>query len=183
MNHAWAYLPDVGETIARLMDREDELGDFETFHFAGHQLGYGEMGAAIRRVTGNQRLRIWPFPWPVVVALQSFVRLFREMAEMRHLWRRPISLDGHKLQAFLGTGLPATPIDEAVRETLAGNGMSQLKCLRAPLKPFPLTAPQGQAGVIHFYSAIGPLSARVHGDGPNRVRRHFRRGRADRALR
>jgi hypothetical protein len=50
------------------------------------------------------------------------VRLFREMAEMRHLWRQPIALDGGKLRAFLGTAIPATPIDAAVRETLVGMG-------------------------------------------------------------
>ncbi len=125
LTHAWAYLPDVGETIARLLDREGALGDFATFNFSGHQLARGEMGAAIRRVAGSPHLRIWPFPWPMVVALQPFVRLFREMAEMRHLWRQPIALDGGKLKAFLGDALPATPLDAAVRDTLIGLG-----CLR-----------------------------------------------------
>lgn len=123
--HAWAYLPDVGETIARLMDRESELGAFKMFHFAGHQLAPGEMANAIRRATGNSRLRAWPFPWPLVVALQPFVRLFREMAEMRYLWSETIALDGGKLEAFLGSQLPATPLEVAVRDTLV-----ELGCLR-----------------------------------------------------
>jgi nucleoside-diphosphate-sugar epimerase len=122
LTHAWAYLPDVGETIARLMDRQDALGAFEVFHFPGHQLARGEMAAAIRRVTGNLRTPIWSFPWTLIVVLQPFVRLFREMAEMRHLWRWPIALDGGKLKAFLGDAMPATPIDIAVRETLVGMG-------------------------------------------------------------
>ena len=122
LTHAWAYLPDVGETIAQLLDRQDDLGAFELFHFPGHQLAHGEMGAAIRRATANPRLRIWPFPWPLVVVLQPFVRLFREMAEMRHLWRAPIALDGGKLRAFLGAAMPATSIDSAVREALIGLG-------------------------------------------------------------
>jgi nucleoside-diphosphate-sugar epimerase len=121
-SHAWAYLPDVGETIARLIDRQSELADFEVFHFAGHQLAAGEMAAAIRRATGKPRLRAWPFPWPLIVALQPFVRLFREMAEMRTLWARSIALDGGKLKAFLGSALPATPLDAAVRDTLIGLG-------------------------------------------------------------
>jgi nucleoside-diphosphate-sugar epimerase len=121
-SHAWGYLPDIGETIARLADRQGELGDFETFHFAGHQLAPGEMAAAIRRATGKPGLRAWPFPWPMIVALQPFVRLFREMAEMRYLWRETISLDGGKLKAFLGEALPATPLDDAVRDTLVGLG-------------------------------------------------------------
>jgi nucleoside-diphosphate-sugar epimerase len=122
VSHGWAYLPDVGETFARLIDREGELGAFETFHFAGHQLAAGEMAAAIRRATGKPYLRAWPFPWPLVVALQPFVRLFREMAEMRYLWRESISLDGRRLEAFLGEALPTTPLDAAVRQTLIGLG-------------------------------------------------------------
>jgi nucleoside-diphosphate-sugar epimerase len=121
-SHAWAYLPDVAETIARLVDRQGELADFAMFHFAGHQLAAGEMAAAIRRATGQPRLRAWPFPWFLVVALQPFVRLFREMAEMRYLWATSIALDGGKLKAFLGNALPATPLDAAVRETLVGLG-------------------------------------------------------------
>ena len=35
IGHAWAYLLDAGETIARLLDRADELEPFARFHFAG----------------------------------------------------------------------------------------------------------------------------------------------------
>ncbi|HEY0146811.1 MAG TPA: hypothetical protein VGB93_11840, partial [Methylovirgula sp.] len=110
------------ETIALLMDRADELSAFERFHFAGHQLARGEMAAAIRRATDNPRLRVWPFPWFLVVGLQPFVRLFREMAEMRYVWRESISIDGAKLRAFLGNALPTAPLDKAVCETLIGLG-------------------------------------------------------------
>jgi len=121
-SHAWAYLPDVGETIALLMDREDALGDFEVFNFAGHQLASGEMPAAIAKAAGKPDLRVWPLPWFAIVALQPLIRLFREMAEMRYLWSESISLDGRRLQAFLGDALPRTPLDVAVRDTLVGLG-------------------------------------------------------------
>jgi nucleoside-diphosphate-sugar epimerase len=121
-SHAWAYLPDVGETIARLMDREDALGDFEAFNFAGHQLASGEMAASIAKAAGKPDMQVWRFPWFAIVALQPLVRLFREMAEMRYLWSESISLDGSKLRALLGDELPNTPLDTAVRDTLAGLG-------------------------------------------------------------
>jgi len=126
-SHAWAYLPDVGETIALLMDRADALGNFEVFHFAGHQLASGEMPAAIAKAAGKPKLWVWPLPWFAIVALQPVVRLFREMAEMRYLWSESISLDGGKLAACLGDRLPRTPLDIAVRDTLIG-----LRCLKAP---------------------------------------------------
>ena len=81
------------------------------------------MAGAIRKATGNSEAYVRePFPWPLVVALQPFVALFREMAEMRYLWSQTISLDGERLKAFLGDSLPATPLDIAVRDTLIGLG-------------------------------------------------------------
>jgi nucleoside-diphosphate-sugar epimerase len=121
-SHAWAYLPDVGETIARLMDREDQLADFEAFNFTGHQLASGEMAASIAKAVGKPDIRVWRFPWFMVVALQPVVRLFREMAEMRYLWSESIALDGGKLRALLRDEPPHTPLDIAVRDTLAGLG-------------------------------------------------------------
>ena len=124
-SHAWAYLPDVGETIAQLMDREDQLADFEVFNFTGHQLASGEMAASIAKAVGKPDIRVWRFPWFMVVALQPVVRLFREMAEMRYLWSQSIALDGGKLRALLRDEPPHTPLDTAVRDTLAGLGCLQ----------------------------------------------------------
>src|SRR5262249_40821471 len=65
--HAYAYLPDPAETMARLVDAEDRLGRYEVFHFRGQWLARNaEFGAAIRRVTRNPQLPIRPFPWVVV---------------------------------------------------------------------------------------------------------------------
>ncbi len=122
VSHAWAYLPDLAETIALLVDRPGDLDAFEVFHFPGYQLAAGEMAVAIRTAVGNPRLRVWPFPWFLVVGLQPFVGLFKEIAEMRYLWNEPISLDGSKLRAFLGAAMPATPLEKAVHDTLVGLG-------------------------------------------------------------
>ena len=119
VGHAYAYLPDLGETLARLLDREAALADFETFHFAGHWLARADdLAGAIRRVTGDAAIPLKPFPYPLIYALSPFVETFRELLEMRYLWQKPIGLDDAKLRAFLGD-LPATPLDTAVRETLA----------------------------------------------------------------
>ena len=122
VGHAFAYLPDLAETLARLLDRESELAAFETFHFAGHWLARGdEMAASIRRVTGDPAIPLKPFPYPMLYALSPFVELFRELLEMRYLWDKPIGLDDGKLRAFLGN-VPYTPYDSAIRETLADMG-------------------------------------------------------------
>ncbi|KQY30330.1 hypothetical protein ASD38_08605 [Caulobacter sp. Root487D2Y] len=124
--HAWAYLPDLAETMARLLDRADRLAAFEVFHFGGHLLAWGEMAASVRRVTGQPKLPVMGFPWWLVVALSPVVRVFGEMAEMRYLWREPMVLDDRKLQAFLGE-VPHTPLDFAV-----GASLWALGCLENP---------------------------------------------------
>ncbi|MBS0409725.1 MAG: NAD(P)H-binding protein [Proteobacteria bacterium] len=122
VGHAFAYLPDLGETTARLLEREADLADFDAFHFKGHFIGGAQaIGEAARRVTGQPRLPIQPFPYPMIYALSPFVEMFRELLEMRYLWRRPIGLSNAKLVAFLGEE-PHTPLDAAVRATLSDMG-------------------------------------------------------------
>jgi len=122
--HAWAYLPDFALTIARLLDRSHVLERFAAFHFGGHWFERGiELAEQIRLVAGRPDLPIRRFPWPALLALTPFVRLFREMAEMRYLWTMPLRLDNRKLVAFLGAE-PHTPIGTALTRTL-----SALDCL------------------------------------------------------
>jgi len=119
VGHAWAYLPDLAETAAQLLDREDRLARFDVFHFGGQWMERAEeLGAALRRVTGQPKLPIKAFPYPMIYALAPFVETFRELIEMRYLWRQPIGLDNAKLVKFLGAE-PHTPLDQAVRSTLA----------------------------------------------------------------
>jgi nucleoside-diphosphate-sugar epimerase len=122
VGHAWAYLPDLAETTARLLDREADLADFDIFHFGGQWLDRADaLAASIRRVSGQPRLPIRPFPYPMIYALSPFVETFRELLEMRYLQRKPIGLDNAKLTAFLGQE-PHTGLDAAIRATLDDMG-------------------------------------------------------------
>ncbi|TCV94534.1 nucleoside-diphosphate-sugar epimerase [Luteibacter rhizovicinus] len=116
--HSWAYLPDVGETMARLLDRERDLATFDAFHFEGHYITGDELVDAIRRAANAPDLRVRAFPWPLIVLASPFVETLRELRPMRYLWKTPLRLDGHKLHAFLDD-VPHTGIDEALRATLA----------------------------------------------------------------
>ncbi len=121
LGHAWAYLPDLGETFARLLDREDKLGRFERFHFQGHWLTGEEMAAALRRAAGKPDAPLKRFPWWLMTLASPFVGFCREVLEMRYLWQRPLRLDNRKLADFLGAE-PHTPLDEAVRQSLTRVG-------------------------------------------------------------
>lgn len=63
VGHAWAYLPDLAETMVRLAEQEARLGPFETFHFGGHWDADGSrMVAAIRRAADQPALPVRRLP-------------------------------------------------------------------------------------------------------------------------
>jgi len=124
VGHSWAYLPDLAETMVRLLERRDDLADFDSFQFGGTWVDDNRAFAdAIRVAAGRPRAPIYPFPWPVVHALAPFNETAREMRELIYLWRRPLRLVDGKLWRFLGE-VPTTPLDEALRTTLRGLGRS-----------------------------------------------------------
>ena len=121
--HAFAYLPDLCETLARLADAEDRLGAFEVFHFRGQWMADGHaLGYSIRRVAGDPKLPIKRFPWIIVRLTAPFNQTSREMLEMRYLWDRPIGLSNAKLVRFLGDE-PHTPVDIALKAALIDMGL------------------------------------------------------------
>lgn len=128
VGHQWSYLPDVAKTMVQLIEREDTLEPFDSFHMAGHWDEDGtRMVNAIRRVAagamGGAEPKVRAFPWWAVRLASPFVPLFREMKEMRYLWEQPIQMDNRRLLAVLGSE-PHTPLEEAVRATLLG-----LRCI------------------------------------------------------
>lgn len=126
IGHQWAYLPDVAETMVRLVEREDALESFATFHMDGHWDPDGtQMIAAIASAVGDPDLRVKAFPWTLMALASPFWQLARELREMRYLWTTPVRLDNARLRGFLGEE-PHTPLEEAVRTTLVGLG-----CLEA----------------------------------------------------
>lgn len=120
VGHSWAYLPDLAEAIARLVQREEQLAAFELFHFGGHWDADGSaMIGAIRGALGEPALPVRRFPWFALKLLAPFNTLFREMREMSYLWRQPLQLDNRRLVATLGAE-PHTPLELAVRQSLQG---------------------------------------------------------------
>ena len=118
--HAWAFVPDLAETFARLVDRRSALPAFTLVHFAGHHDASGrDLAEAVRRVIGRKDLPIRPFPWIVVWLGAPFVRFLREALEMRWLWTTSLALDNGRLRSLIGEE-PHTPLDDAVRTALAG---------------------------------------------------------------
>jgi nucleoside-diphosphate-sugar epimerase len=117
--HAWAFVPDLAETFARLVDRRADLPAHTMVHFAGHYDATGqEMTDAAHRVIGRPDLPVKPFPWIILWLAAPVVRFMREALEMRWLWKKSLALDNARLVGLLGEE-PHTPLDKAVRAALA----------------------------------------------------------------
>jgi nucleoside-diphosphate-sugar epimerase len=125
VGHQWSYLPDVARTMVELLARRESLAPFATFHMAGHWDADGsQMAEAIQRVVAQRtvrRPRLAAFPWWLLTLASPFVATFREMREMRYLWREPVRMDNARLIAALGQE-PHTPLDQALEATLVGLG-------------------------------------------------------------
>ncbi|HKN29190.1 MAG TPA: SDR family oxidoreductase [Roseiarcus sp.] len=122
VGHQWAYLPDVAETMLRLLEKPAALEPFAVFHIEGHwDANGGQMIDAIRAAVGNPSIKVRKMPWLIMRLLSPFVPLFRELLEMRYLWMTPIRMDNARLTAVLGAE-PHTPLEDAVRDTLIGLG-------------------------------------------------------------
>jgi nucleoside-diphosphate-sugar epimerase len=122
IGHQWAYLPDVAETMVRLLEKTEMLEPFAVFHMEGHWDGDGtQMIDAIRTAAGNPTIKVRRLPWWLIRLLSPVVPLFRELTEMRYLWNVPLRMDNKRLCAVLGSE-PHTPLNAAVRSTLAAQG-------------------------------------------------------------
>ncbi|WP_337268918.1 SDR family NAD(P)-dependent oxidoreductase [Oryzifoliimicrobium ureilyticus] len=121
VGHQWAYLPDVAETVAQLIARDGELPSFAVFNMQGVWDHDGrQMIKAILHTVGASA-KVSRFPWWMVAVGRPFVPFFREVYEMRYLWTVPVRLRNDRLREFLGKE-PHTPLDQAVRATLAALG-------------------------------------------------------------
>jgi nucleoside-diphosphate-sugar epimerase len=120
IGHSWAYLPDLAESFARLVDIRHDLPRFTLLHFAGHEDKTGRaMVEAARHAIGKPDLPIRPFRWIWLWLGAPFSTFLREALEMRWLWQRGLALDNAALRRWLGEE-PHTPLEQAVRAALAG---------------------------------------------------------------
>ena len=129
--HQWAYLPDVAETMVSLVERGAAWSGLRRFHMDGHWDADGtRMVGAIRKAVATS-VPTKRFFWWLIRLGSPVVPLFREMAEMRYLWRTPIRLDGALLAETLGSE-PRTPLDAAVRSTLVSLGCIPIATAHVP---------------------------------------------------
>lgn len=132
--HAWAYLPDLARAFVALAGRAD-LPQAARLHFAGHTVTGRELLGVIARIVGDlgagpRPLRQRRMGWTLVSLVGLVHPLWRELARMSYLWRLPHQLDDAQYRGIAGSP-PRTPIDVALRATLADLGFARAAALPA----------------------------------------------------
>lgn len=132
--HSWAYLPDLAETFAQLLDRPDHLRPFERLQFEGLYDDTGRRLTDAIRAASGRHVRVRAFPWWMVRMLAPSGGFMREAAEIAPYWRHPLRLDNARLVELLGQE-PRTPLQEAVQTSLI-----DMDCLPGPQMASPRAA-------------------------------------------
>jgi nucleoside-diphosphate-sugar epimerase len=115
--HSWAYLPDLAETVARLLDVEERLLPFERVQFEGlYDASGNDLIDAVKRATRTD-IATASFPWWVMHLAAPFGGFPREASEIAQYWKHPVKLDNARLTELIGPE-PRTAIDAAMRATL-----------------------------------------------------------------
>lgn len=113
LKHSWAYLPDLADTVAALLEQRAELPAFNEFHFKGYQYSFIDIADAIEKATGKP-VKITGFPWLMIRLLAPFSVLYRGLYEMRYLWQYEINLNDDPLQAIIKRPVANTPLAHAL---------------------------------------------------------------------
>lgn len=115
--HAFAFLPDLAEAGAALVNRLDELDTVTEATFDGFTLTGSELAAALTRALGRP-VCAKQMSWLPIQIARPFWAEAKPLLEMRYLWKRPHRVDGTALQALVPDA-PKTPLDDALRQACA----------------------------------------------------------------
>jgi nucleoside-diphosphate-sugar epimerase len=116
LKHAWAYLPDVAATIAKLLEQPVTLPAFSVFHFKGYQVSFDDFAVAMQTASGKA-VAMKKFPWWLLRLAAPFSPWIRSLFEMRYLWEKEIHLDETRLVTNLAMPIPHTPLPVALLQS------------------------------------------------------------------
>ncbi len=113
--HSFTYVPDVGKALAILGTHDEAFG--QIWHIPSFApLTQRQLAALIYKEAGND-LKVRAGGRLILSIMGLFNPSVRELVEMIYEFDKPFILDSSKFERTFG--MTATPIDQAVRETVA----------------------------------------------------------------
>jgi nucleoside-diphosphate-sugar epimerase len=115
--HTYTYSPDIGEGLAVLGEHPDAPGTVWHLPNDPNTRTTRELVDVVYRLAGQPRTRVRQVP-PLLLRLAALTnRTLRELLEMQYQFEEPFVVDSSKIINTLG--VPATPIEQALADTLA----------------------------------------------------------------
>ena len=114
--HTYTYLPDIGEALAVLGEHPDAPGQIWHLPNDPHTRTTRELVQIVYRQAGRHQPTLRAVPPLLLRALGLVNPTVRELLEMQYQFEEPFIVDSSKITTRLG--ITATPIDQAIAETL-----------------------------------------------------------------
>ena len=114
MPHTYTFIPDIGENLVRLGERDDALGRIWHLPSPETRTTRDVIGLVYRAAGTKPRLKVTP-AWQMR-ALGLVNRTVREINEMSYEFDEPFIVDATRSETELG--LRATPLADAVEQTV-----------------------------------------------------------------
>jgi nucleoside-diphosphate-sugar epimerase len=127
--HTYTYIPDIGEGLAVLDEHPDAPGEIWHLPNDPRTRTTQELVDIIYRQAGQPRTRIRTVPPLLLRALALMNPVVRELLEMQYQFEEPFIVDSSKITTRLG--VTATPLEQAIAETLRSYTTSQPSAERA----------------------------------------------------
>lgn len=113
--HSFTYVPDVGKALAILGTHDEAFG--QIWHIPSFApISQRQLAALVYKEAGNE-LKIRAGGRLILSIMGLFNASVREIVEMVYEFDKPFILDSSKFERSFG--MTATPIDQAIRETVA----------------------------------------------------------------
>jgi nucleoside-diphosphate-sugar epimerase len=143
MPHTYTFIPDIGENLVRLGERDDALG--RIWHLPSPETHTTrDVVALVYQAAGTHpRLRVTPAP--LMRALGLVNRTVREINEMRYEFDEPFIVDASRAETELG--LRATRLADAVEQTVRWYQQQATPWSAADQKDTPAAAPATAASI------------------------------------
>ena len=114
--HEFAYAPDVGPVVTRLIAAPGAFG--RIWHLGGSVTTQRALVGEMERQTGR-KLKLRVAGRTMLRVLGLFNKMMRELVEMNYLLTEPVILDDAALHALIGP-IRKTPFAEGIRRSLEG---------------------------------------------------------------
>lgn len=120
IKHTWAYLPDAVAAMEKVISMRvhgsaavEQQPNHLVLPFAGHRFTFNELKKIIESHLQSQ-LETKNIPWRILKLMGFVVPVFRDLFDMRYLWKHDLRMDEANLVKYLGNTPRKTPLEKAV---------------------------------------------------------------------